>query len=64
MTPCHDKVGALNIVAWCLKHGCHGVGTKWPQDIGASMGGGYGTCAPRLKPKKNLVAFPKLNQIS
>jgi len=37
MTSCHDKVGALNIVAWCPKHGCHGVGTRWPQDIGASM---------------------------
>jgi hypothetical protein len=29
MTSCHDKVGALNIVAWRPKHGCHGVGTSW-----------------------------------
>jgi len=32
MTPCNDKVGALNIVAWCPKHGYHGVGTpSWEQ---------------------------------
>jgi hypothetical protein len=54
MTSCHDKVGALNIVAWRPKHGCHGVGTRWSQNIGASMWG-YGTCAPRLQAKKKFL---------
>jgi hypothetical protein len=53
MTSCHDKVVALNKVAWRPKHGCHGVGTRWSQDIGASMW--YETSAPRIQAKKKFL---------
>jgi len=67
---CHYRVGPLNVLAWGLRHGCHGVETKMALGyLGVDVvippfphkydRRGYGSSVPILKTKKFSCCIPQ-----